>query len=164
MSLEAPISPPSIEAPVMLVGHVKLTLTDKDGKIKDFREVKNVLCERGWDIIAERLGNPGTAYAAANHISIGTGTTAASSTDRSLVGQVYSRSGQYTATSSGYQTYQVQCTFAAGEGTAEIQESGVFRNSGGITDQILCRQVFGKITKGAADSLQVTWIFRVQGA
>jgi hypothetical protein len=145
--------------PLRLKGHVQILLFDEFGNIKEIREKDNVFCVGGYDLVAERVGNPGGSLAVANHICIGTGTTAATATDTALAGFVFSRSGAYSHLS-GSQTWSIQTTFAAGEGTAAITESGVFELSGGL-GKMLARQTFAVINKGASDTLQVTWTFKV---
>jgi hypothetical protein len=148
--------------PVGLQGAVRLILRDEHGRIKDQRFLKNVFLVGGYNLVAERVGNPdaGAAFTAANHIVIGTGTTAPTSTDTALAGFVFSRSGAYSH-QSGYQTWTIDTTFAAGEGTAAITESGVQCNSGGTATYMIARQTFAVINKGASDTLQVTWYFKV---
>ena len=143
----------------IIKGRVQLMLFDQYGNLKDIREVDNIFCVGGYDLVAERVGNPGTTLVAANHIAIGTGTTAPTSSDTALAGFVFSRSGAYSHLS-GSQTWSIQTTFAEGEGTAAITECGVFERSGGL-GRMLARQTFAVINKGASDTLQVTWTFRV---
>jgi len=147
------------EVPFKIKGHMQILLFDEFGRLKEIREKDNIFCVGGYDLVAERVGNPGTSLAAANHIAIGTGTTAPTSSDTALAGFVFSRSGAYSHLS-GSQTWSIQTTFAAGEGTAAITESGVFELSGGL-GKMLARQTFAVINKGANDTLQVTWTFRV---
>ena len=48
------------------------------------------------------------------------------------------------------------CTFAAGTGTGSITEVGLF-DLGAAGNMWLSATGFATITKGAADTLQVTW-------
>jgi len=128
------------EVPFRIKGHLQLLLFDKDGNLKEIREKDNIFCVGGYNLVAERVGNPLTTVAAANHIAIGTGTTTPTSSDTALAGFIFSRSGAYSH-ESGSQTWSIQTTFAAGEGTGAITESGVFELSGGL-GFMLARQTF----------------------
>jgi hypothetical protein len=56
-------------------------------------------------------------------------------------------------------TIEYVALFPAGTGTGTVTEAGVFNNSSGGT--MLCRTVFGVVTKDAGDSMSITWTITV---
>ena len=50
-------------------------------------------------------------------------------------------------------------TFGAGVGTGSVTEAGIFNASSAGT--MLCRVVFGVVTKGASDTMAITWTVTV---
>jgi hypothetical protein len=136
---------------ITITGALKIVLADAQGNVKDEREVKNLVVTVGKDFIASRM--IGTSDAVMSHMAIGTGTTAAAVGDTTLE----TEGGRVALTSSTRTNNNVAyvATFPPGTGVGEITEAGIFNDStGGI---LLCRTVFGVITKAAADTLGITW-------
>ena len=137
-------------------GELDIVLRDKDGNIKDRRKEKNLIVNAGLNAILDRL--VGTSEAVMSHMALGSGTTAAAAGQTALVTQLGSRealdSSTVTASSLAY-----VCTFEAGDATGTVTEAGIFNASSSGT--MLCRSVFSAITKGANDSLNVTWTITV---
>ena len=139
-----------------LKGKLHLVLRDKDGNIILERQENNLVVQGGREFITSRiLGNTSTVM---SHMAIGTSSTAAATAQTTLLGEV----GRVALTSSAQQTVTLSndsvrfiATFPAGTGTGALREAGVLNNSSGGT--MLCRSVFDLITKGAGDSLTVTW-------
>ena len=50
-------------------------------------------------------------------------------------------------------------TWAAGDGTGAITEAGIF--DAGAAGNMWCSASFGVVTKGAADSLTITWTLTI---
>lgn len=148
-----------------LRGNVDLVLYDKDGSIKDERHIDNMIVDSGFEGIASRIAphdgaiNPSSPY---NYIGLGTSSTAASAAQTSLVselptGSSYSRQQDSQATyltTSGKQLI-LSVVFPQGQATGTINESGLFNASTG--GDMLARQTFSTINKGASDTLTVTW-------
>lgn len=140
---------------VMLTGKLKIVLTDENGNIKHEEEVKNLVVTTGKNFIASRMKD--TTSGAMSHMAIGTGTTAAANGDTTLeteAGRVALASTTVTDNAVAY-----VATFPAGTGTGAITEAGLLNASSGGT--LLCRTVFPVITKGAADTLGITWTVSV---
>lgn len=139
----------------MLTGKLKIVLTDENGNIKHEEEVKNLVVTTGKNFIASRMKD--TTSGAMSHMAIGTGTTAAANGDTTLeteAGRVALASTTVTDNAVAY-----VATFPAGTGTGAITEAGLLNASSGGT--LLCRTVFPVITKGAADTLGITWTVSV---
>jgi hypothetical protein len=87
------------------------------------------------------------------YIGLGTGTNAANASDTDLQTPLATRvAGTLSSASNVWQNI---ASFGPGVNTGAITEAGIFSVASGGT--LMARQVFGTITKGAGDSLQVTW-------
>jgi hypothetical protein len=140
---------------VMLTGKLKIVLTDENGNVKHEEEVKNLVVTTGKNFIASRMKD-GTATAM-THMAIGEGTTAAANGDTTLESEEGRVSLASTTVTDNAVAYVA--TFPAGTGTGAITEAGLFND--GTAGTMLCRTVFGVITKGAADTLGITWTVSV---
>ena len=160
-----------------LSGQLNIVLKDKDGNVKDTREVKNLVVNAGLGYIASRMKDAATT--AMSHMALGSGTTAAAATDTDLVSILGSREAldsttQGTATcSDGQYTTKATCTgagetwtdntnkltyvasFEAGDATGAVTEAGIFNAS--TAGDMLCRTVFSVVNKAADDTMSVTW-------
>jgi hypothetical protein len=145
----------SFKDSLRIKGALKIVLTDAQGNIKDEREVPNLVVTVGKNFIASRM--IGVTDNIMSHMAIGTGVTAAADANTTLqteVARVALGSNVRTNNAIAY-----VATFPAGTGTGSITEAGILNNSsGGI---LLCRTTFGVITKGAADTLGITWTVSV---
>lgn len=173
-----------------LRGSVDLKLIGPDGEVKESRYIPNLVVQSGKTYIATRmLGPNGVAGLAADarstscltsamsHMAIGTSTTAAATSDTSLLTEVafggdiaaYSRASLTTSSySTGIVTYVA--TFGTNNpqrtitsNTTAITEAGIFNSSntqasGGT---MLCRTTFNAVNKGNDDTLQITWTITV---
>ena len=119
------------------------------------REVPNLVVADGKDYVASRMKD--TTADAMSHMAIGTGSTAASSSDAALeteAGRVSLASTTVTDNAVAY-----VATFAAGTGTGAITEAGILNDSS--AGDLLCRTVFSVVNKGASDSMTITWTVTV---
>jgi len=134
-----------------LKGEFEVFLYDKEGKLKAYRNVKNMTVDSGFAAVCDMMGQGGVEPF--KYCAIGDGTNAPTSGDTILASELARTLGSYNRSSSTIWTNEA--TFDPGVGTGTITESGLFNASSGGT--LLCRQTFGAITKGAADTLVVTW-------
>ena len=134
------------------VGEFTLTVTGPDGKIKETRHIKNVVTTAGKVALAERMGGDTPSGKFMPYVGIGTGTDAASAADTQLQTEVARVAGTVTY---GSNVYQSSAVFTAGVGTGTITEAGLLSASSSGT--LFSHQVFGAVTKGAADSLTIVW-------
>ena len=134
-----------------LRGDVALVLRDKDGNVKDERNIKNLIVDSGLNFICDRMKNDETAM---THMALGSGSTAAAAGDTSLGSQLGSREALDSDTVSA-NTITYTSSFEAGDATGAVTEAGIFNAASGGT--MLCRTVFAVVNKGADDSLSVTW-------
>lgn len=137
-----------------VTGDVQITLFNKDGSIKDTREIKNLVVTTGKEFIAARMvGTP----AKMSHMSIGASSTAAAAGQTALgaeLGRVALASDAATGAVVVY-----TASFPAGTGTGAVVEAGLFNAGSGGT--MLCRTVFSVVNKGADDAMSITWTVTV---
>lgn len=137
-------------------GELEIILRDKDGKIKERRIERNLLVNTGLNAILDRL--VGTSEAVMSHMALGSGTTAAAAGNTALVTQLGNREAIDSSTVSGA-SVSYASTFENGDATGTVTEAGIFNAS--TSGTMLCRSVFSAITKGANDSLSITWTITV---
>jgi len=140
---------------IALTGKVRIVLRDKDGKVKVDRTVKNLVVNDGLDFVTARM--VGTSQNVMSHMGIGSDNTAAAAAQTDLVSILGSRVAldSTTRTGSNNESIEYVCTFGAGVSTGAVVEAGLFNAS--TSGDMLCRTVFGTITKGADDILILTW-------
>jgi hypothetical protein len=142
-----------MEESVKLTGRVNYKLFDEAGKLKDERDVNNVVVTVGKNYLATWLAAASQAGYFMQYLALGTGVTAASASDTALETELATRvAGTLTSSTN---VWQNQGTFGAGVDTGAITEAGIF--SASSVGTMLARQTFPVINKAAGDSLQVTW-------
>jgi ATP-dependent protease HslVU (ClpYQ) peptidase subunit len=135
-------------------GQVQLELTRADGTVET-TVIKNLVVNTGLNYIVSRMKD--TTATAMSHMAIGSGSTAAAAGNTALgteLGRV-----ALTSTTVSTNTIQYVASFPAGTGTGTVYEAGILNASSGGT--LLCRTVFGIVTKDAGDSLAITWTITV---
>jgi hypothetical protein len=139
---------------IKVTGQVNIVITDKNGQIKDQREIKNLVVTTGKEFIAARMVGTPTAM---SHMALGASNTAAANGDTAL-GSELGRVALASASATGaVVTYTA--SFPAGTATGAIVEAGIFNASSSGT--MLCRTVFAVVNKGADDAMSVTWAITV---
>ena len=143
---------------IKVTGNVLVQLFDKDGNVKDKREIKNLVVTAGKGFIAASMLKTTTnSPAAMSHMAIGSDNTAAANADTAL-GTELGRVSLASATNSGAVTTYT-ATFPAGTGTGAVVEAGILNASSSGT--LLCRTVFAVVNKGADDAMSITWAITV---
>lgn len=143
------------EDTLKMTGDLTVTLFDAEGKVKDKRDLKNLVVSAGKTFIASRM--VGTSQAIMSHMAIGTGTTTPAVGQTTLT----TEAGRVTLASSSSSSNQVTytATFPAGTGTGAITEAAVLNAASAGT--MLCRTTFPVVNKAAGDSIAVTWTVTV---
>ena len=119
------------------------------------KEIPNLVVTTGKNFVSSRMKD--TTKAAMSHMEIGSGTTSAAAGQTTLVTAVDRNA--LTSTTVTNNTIIYVCTWAAGDGTGAITESGLFNASSG--GDMLCRTVFAVVNKGSADAMTITWTITV---
>jgi hypothetical protein len=141
-----------INEKLKLRGDVAIVLKDKNGNVKESRDIKNLVVTAGLTFICSRMADASDSVM--SHMALGSGTTAAAAGDTDLVTLLGSRKALDSSTASTSTIIYVS-SFDAGEATGAVTEAGVFNASTAGT--MLCRTVFTVLNKAASDTMSVTW-------
>ena len=138
-----------------LSGQLNIVLKDKAGNVKDEREVKNLVVNKGLEYIASRMKD--ASKSVMSHMGLGSGTTAAAASQTDLVTLLGAREALDSTTISGSNNEKVVyvSAFEAGDATGAVTEAGIFNAASG--GDMLCRTVFSVVNKAADDTMSVTW-------
>jgi len=137
-------------------GNLNIVVKDKDGKIKDTRQVNNLVVTTGLNFITSRM--TADTPTVMSHMGIGTGSTAPAAGNTSLVSQAGSRETFDTITVENNQI-EYTAVFEAGDQSGLITEAGIFNAPGSAT--MLCRSTFGGIQKNSDDNMTIVWTITV---
>lgn len=138
---------------IKVTGSLEIILCDRYGNIKDKRNVNNLVVTAGKTLIASRLVN--ATDSVPSHMWVGTSSTAAAAGQTDLVAPVTGGRQALGGTSRTANVITYTATFTEGIGTGALTEAGIFNaNSAGT---MLCRTVFGTVTKDISDVLTINW-------
>ena len=140
-----------INSEIKATGRLSVVVKGSDGKIKEERDINNLVVTSGLGFIASRMKD--ASATAMGYMAVGTGTTAAAAGDTSL-GTELDRNSIASTTVTGNQI-EYTSTWAAGDGTGAITEAGIFNDASAGT--MLARTVFSVVNKDANDTLSITW-------
>jgi hypothetical protein len=132
-------------------GNLEVILLDETGRQKDYRKINNLVVAVGKDTIASRM--VGNTTAIMSHMAVGTSNTAATTSQTALGTEIGRVALDSTSRSTNTITYVA--TFPAGTGTGALTEAGILNASS--SGDLLCRTVFGVVTKAAGDTVVITW-------
>lgn len=136
-------------------GMVDIVKHDEFGNVVEEIHVKNLVVDAGKALIAKLVsGNGGTAV---THMAVGTSNTTAAAAQTTLVAEV-GRSALSTNSASG-NVMSFISIFPAGAATGSLQEAGLFNAA--TAGDMMCRSTFSPITKGANDSISITWTITI---
>lgn len=136
---------------VNIKGNLEVILLDENGNKKDYRKVNNLVVAVGKDVIASRL--VGNTLAIMSHMAVGSSSTTATTSQTALGTELGRVALDSTSRASNTITYVA--TFPAGTGTGSITEAGILNASS--SGNMLCRTVFGVVTKASGDTVVITW-------
>jgi hypothetical protein len=143
-----------IQENIKVTGDVTVTITGKNGQVKDQRQIKNLVVTTGKEFIAARMvGTPDEM----SHMAVGSGATAAAAGDTALGSELGRVALSADTVLGAVVTYTA--TFPAGTGTGGITEAGILNAASSGT--MLCRTVFAVVNKGADDAMSITWAITV---
>jgi hypothetical protein len=136
-----------------LKGNISIKLYDKDGNLKDERDINNVIVTVGKNYLAAWLAAASQAGKFMSYVALGEGTTPAAAEDDDMEDPLSPRIlGTLSANNSVWQSIAV---YNPGVCTGAITEAGLF--SAITAGTMFAHQVFGTITKTELDSLTLTW-------
>jgi hypothetical protein len=134
------------------MANMRLELFDKDGNLKDVREVHNTVTTAGKNGLADQvLASP--TLLKMGWMELGTGTGGTTLLNAYISGSRVA----FTTKTRNTNVVTVVGTFGAGVGTGAITEAGTFDVVTQNTVNMWMYSTFGTITKTGTDSLVVTW-------
>jgi len=136
---------------VKIKGSLNVLHLDASGLIKDEKRVDNLVVHVGKELIAARL--VGNTLAVPSHMAIGSSSTAATTSQTALLGELGRVSLDSTTRTNNVNQYIA--TFPAGTGTGAVVEAGIF--NAGSSGNMLCRTTFSTVNKAAGDTIIITW-------
>lgn len=147
----------SINEQLGLKGELTITLTDKNGNIKEQKKETNLVVNDGLYFITDRM--VGNTPSVMSHMAIGSGTVSPAAGDTTLteLGRV-----ALTSATSTDNTVTYVATFPAGTGTGAVTEAGVFNDA--TTGDMLCRTTFNVVNKAADDVMTINWTITLNAA
>jgi len=137
-------------------GRLHIELFGPDGKIKEERDISNLMMNVGEAHIADQLSSA-PDETAMSHMAIGTGTTAPTSANTALEFEIDRNALTSRTQGAGGDDNDIIYVgdWAAGDGTGAITEAGILNSS--ASGVMLARSTFAAINKGASDTLKITW-------
>jgi len=142
-----------------VAGYITAVLKDSEGNVKQEIKGPNLVTTTGLGYISSRIaGNTSTAM---SHMAIGTGSAAPAAGNVNLASE-NARVALSSTVNANVVTYVA--TFGPGVGTGNINECGLFNAAGANTGTMLARSTSIVLTKGANDSLAVTWTVTISAA
>jgi len=139
-----------------LIGEVETKLYGPTGILTTYRKTKNITVTTGFQMTCDMMGQASGQPKGFQYCGVGTDASTPALADTTLKAEIARVQGGYTR--SADTIWRNDATFGAGTGDGVIVESGLFDTTGPLgSATLLCRQTFGTITKGAADTLVVTW-------
>ncbi len=144
-----------IEEGMKIKGAITLFLTKGSGEVEVVHK-DNIIVGGGFDFVADAIGNASTRPGVMGWIAVGTGSTAAASTQTALVTELKRNAATYAHTA-GTKVFTFTASFLAGDATGAITEAGVFNASSSGT--MFDRVVFPVVNKGSDDSLTAVFTF-----
>ena len=138
-----------------LKGRVGIVVKDKDGNVKETRDVNNLVVTDGLNFIARRMH--GTTANVMSHIAVGEGSGQPSAAGRTtLITETHREvldSGFPAEPTGASITYKA--SLEANDVTGALTEAGIFNAASG--GDMLCRVEFGTVTLTSTDSLVIEW-------
>lgn len=144
-----------IDEGMKIKGAITLMLTKASGEVEVVHK-ENIIVTGGFDFVADAIGNSSTRPGVMGWIALGTGTTAAASSQTALVTELKRNDATYAHTA-GTKVFTFTASFLAGDATGAITEAGVFNASSSGT--MFDRVVFPVVNKGSDDSLTAVFTF-----
>jgi len=128
---------------------------DENMVLVEEKHVPNLVVSAGLAYMASRVFNNTTTVM--SHLAIGTGSTVASAAQTTLVAETARLVFVSSSVSANTVTYAT--TFAPGVGTGALREAGIFNAA--TVGTMLCRTIYGVVTKGVLDTVSITWTVTV---
>jgi len=139
------------EKPIKAKENVHIELLGPDGRVKEKRDIHNLITTAGLAHVADRMSDLGEA--AMSHMAVGTSDVGLAVGNIALSAE-FDRN-VLTSVTQVTNTIVYVGTWSAGDATGALLEAGIF--NAGAAGTMLCRSIFAVINKGALDTLVITW-------
>jgi hypothetical protein len=136
---------------VKATGRLTIEIFSSSGLLKEKVNVPNLVVTTGRNYIASRM--TGATPAVMSRMAVGTGTTEPVIANTTLETELTRVALDSQNTTDNVSTYIA--TYGAGIATGAITEAGIFNAASAGT--MLCRTVFGVVTKAVDDIMVITW-------
>jgi hypothetical protein len=136
---------------VKATGRLTIEIFSSSGLLKEKVNVPNLVVTTGRNYIASRM--TGATPAVMSRMAVGTGTTEPVIANTTLETELTRVALDSQNTADNVSTYIA--TYGAGIATGAITEAGIFNAASAGT--MLCRTVFGVVTKAVDDIMVITW-------
>jgi len=140
-----------------ITGKVSLRLYDKDGALKEKRDIENLVVTAGKGFISNRM--VGASPAVMSHMALGSGATAPALGNTALESLLGTREILDASSNPASGVVIYSSSFEAGDATGAVTEAGIFNAASGGT--MLCRTTFSTVNKSASDTLAVSWVITI---
>ena len=140
---------------IKLTGALSVQKFDESNNLVEQVDVPNLVVTVGKEHIAQRIST--NSETIMSHMAIGSGVTTPALTNIALVNELARETLSLTSVSGVDITYTA--TFGAGVGTGTITEAAIFNASS--AGDMLCRTTFPVISKGAAETIAISWTITV---
>lgn len=148
------------EDTLKLRGEISIKVVDKEGKLKEEREIQNTITYAGLAVVSGLI-NGADSLAPFTYLAVGTGTTASAVTDTALETEITDTGlARAAATCTRQTTNQTNDTAQlvkawTATGAKAVTECGIFNASSGVS--LLGRQVFSAINTANGDVITITY-------
>lgn len=158
-----PISNPGEHSPIGMQNRIIAEVVGPDGSVRHrIDHTGNIMATHGLNRLIEMLASDSDGASDwVSAMAIGTSTTAAASTQDSLVAStqiVHLSQASMAASDAGARTLQYNATFASNGNASEINEVGLFATNA-ATANMVARSVLGtdSINRGASDEIRISY-------
>ena len=135
-------------------GQIKLTLMDKNGRVKQVVEKENTITNLMDAHVADQMSDSGDA--AIGYMAVGTGSgQGASSTGLATSAARVALDSTTQGTGADDNDVVYAATFPAGTGTGALTEAGIMQ--GNNNTSLMAYDDFAAVNKGALDILLIAW-------
>ena len=132
-------------------GRMSLRVLGPDGRVKDERQIDNVITDLGCAHVADQMSDQSNA--ALSHMAVGSGTGGTTALNAEEGRVALDSTTQGSGANDNDVVYVAM--FPAGTATAALTEAGIFNDASVGT--MFNYAAFAAINKGASDSLEITW-------
>jgi len=136
--------------------NVRLELFDQYGNLREMQEIHNAVQTAGKNGIADQIiASPTLSKPGWCEVGTSTGGTTL------LAAYVSGSRTAFTTKTRSNNVVTMVTDFAAGVGTGTLTEAGIFDVATQNTVNMWCYATFTAITKGASDTLKITWTLTI---